>query len=595
MSTQITVPVLDCSNEYLRVAEKQAPVLGLINNLLSESSPLKKGVDHDPSTVIASANVLVGAMLANGSLELAGPLYEMFKDVILAQVLKKAGQRGLPEGAREALEGICKEVRELRPFAHRTTVQGLLNGHTQASSDQLLNRSFQQGVKELGEVGYKPPEVAVNQDPHFADFKPSFRNGDIRQVLIGGRTTLKTGYQFNLANITPLGLYSAIDFAPKRQENAQDLGDLRYAVTFGKAADRARLAGLTVRNFQGDRALEVAGLFVVSHQHAWPASSGEVRGLAEFTEGVYLVTPWSSTRQTKADLIAQNTFAEVAVASSSFLRSQYAGTQALAKVVLGPSPKSKVLVETAILTLRKQGGSYRDFSPAEVQAELSALQREVKENAELAESLKEDYFRQLRLANPKYKERGLLMKLNAKSEDQLAGEPAKAWATRKQYNRARRAGKRLQKKLDSFLREFQVFEIGVDEAGLKLLKEPPCKARARLVSTLKSLGKGYDSRWCIEAGFETIEYQFPVHYRGYSTDTHLRIYALQAIVFNGYRVAQVKHVGAGKPHNWRPWEPRKKIRNRRFSAADLRGFTAKGYLLSLLKDSMEMYFRRKLS
>src|SRR4030042_905074 len=102
MSTQIAVPVLDCSNEYLRVAEKQAPVLGLINDLLSESSPLKKGVDHDPSTVIASANVLVGAMLTNGSLELAGPLYEMFKDVILAQVLKKAGQRGLPEGAREA-------------------------------------------------------------------------------------------------------------------------------------------------------------------------------------------------------------------------------------------------------------------------------------------------------------------------------------------------------------------------------------------------------------------------------------------------------------------------------------------------------------
>lgn len=594
MSTQTTVPVLSSGSEYLRAAGQESSVLSVLSDLLREPSSLKKGVDHDLSTVIASRNSLLGAMLANGSLELVGPIYEMCKDATLNQILKRLEQRDVPAGTREIVAGACNEVRGLHPFAHRTTVQAMLNGHTQESSDQLLGRSFQESAKELEDAGYKPPAAAVNQDPHFADFKPSFRNGDIRQVLVGGVGTLRTGYQFNVANITPLGLFSAVDFAPKRQENAQDLGDLRYAVTFGKAAERAKQAGIPVRNFQGDRALEVAALFVVSQQHAWPATSGDVGGLADFTRGTYLITPWCSTRQTKAELVAGKDFAEVRVATSRFLRSQYAGDQPLAKFVVGPSPKSQVPVETAILTLRKQGEAYRDFDPAEVQAELSALQQAAKDNAKRAETLKEDYFRQLRKVNPKYVERGLLMKLHARSGGPLPRESAKAWATRKQYNRARGAGTRLQKKLETFLREFQVFEVGVDAAGLQLLKGPACKGRARLVSTLKALGQAYDSRWCIEGGFETTEYQFPVKYRGYSTDTHLRIFALQAIVYNAYRVAQVKHVGARKPPNWHPWEPKKKVRCRKFSAKDLRGFSAKGYLLGLLRESLEAYFCREL-
>ena len=60
------------------------------------------------------------------------------------------------------LADLCREVSELRPFAHRTTVQRMLNGHKKESSDQWLNRSFQQSVQELGEAGYTPDAVAVN-------------------------------------------------------------------------------------------------------------------------------------------------------------------------------------------------------------------------------------------------------------------------------------------------------------------------------------------------------------------------------------------------------------------------------------------------
>jgi hypothetical protein len=595
MSTQITVPVLSSRGEYLNLPEKGAPILDLVYDLLSEESTLKKGVDHNPATVIAGANTILGAMTSNGSLESMCPIWSVFSEVLLQQLQRLAKKRGLPAAFQAELAGLCDELRKVHPFAHRTTVQSMLNGHKKESSDQWLGRSFQQSIEELAAAGYKPPGVAINQDPHFADFKPAFKNGEIRQILIGGRTTLKTGYQFNLTNITPIGLYSAIDLVPKRQENGQDLGDLHYAVTFGKAADRARQAALPVVNFQGDRGLEAAGLFVISQQHAWPSAAGEVGALAEFTKDVFLMTPWTSTRQTKADLIAGKDFAEVMVASSSFPRKQYTGDQPLVQAVVGPSPKCKVPVETAILVLQKRGGSYCAFSPAQVQEQLSALQQKVKANETLIESLKSDYFTELRSVNAAYKERGLLMKLNAKSSGRLAGESPSAWAIRTQYNRARRSGKALQRKLDAFLRTFQVFEFGVDEAALELLKGPPCMARSRLVTDLKSCSKAYTSRWCIEAGFETIEYHFPIQYRGPSSDTHLRIYVLQAIVFNSYRVAQIKHVGAAKPHNWRPWDPKMKVHCRQFRAADLRSFSTKTYLLGLLKESLNAFFCRSVS
>jgi hypothetical protein len=187
------------------------------------------------------------------------------------------------------------------------------------------------------------------------------------------------------------------------------------------------------------------------------------------------------------------------------------------------------------------------------------------------------------------------MKLNSNRAGPLANEPAEAWGTRKQYQRAKRAGKALQQKRAAFLRTFQVFEVGADAAALALLKGQACRSRAQLASMLKACCKAYNSRWCIEFGYETIDYHFPLQFRGNSSDTHLRIYVVQGIVFNSYRAAQIKHVGASKPANWRPWDPKEKFRCRRLSAADLRGFSSKTYLLGLLKESMTEYFCRSSS
>ncbi|HMF32958.1 MAG TPA: hypothetical protein VKK79_16160, partial [Candidatus Lokiarchaeia archaeon] len=203
--------------------------------------------------------------------------------------------------------------------------------------------------------------------------------------------------------------------------------------------------------------------------------------------------------------------------------------------------------------------------------------------------------KQLRAIKPTYQDRGLAMKLNAKRRGPLAGETGKAWDTRKQYNRAKRAGKALQKKLEAFLRQFQIFEVGADEAALALLKGPPCRARTHIVFALKAACKGYCSRWCIESGYEIIEYQFPLRYRGASSDTHVRIYVLQAMVFNSYRVAQIKHVGATKPHNWRPWDARKKLRCRQLSAAEQRAYSTRTHVLQLLGESLKTYFCRSSS
>ena len=595
MSAQTTEPTLPHSNEYLSFSGNRALTLKMIHDLLREGSTLKKGVNHDPSTVISSANALLGAMATDDSLETMDQIYTVITEVVFQQMQRLAAERGLPAEVLVALESLCDEIRKTHPFAHRTTVQGMLNGHKEINSDQWLNQSFQQSIKELDAAGYKPPRVAINQDPHFADFKPSFRNVEIRQTLIGGRTTLKTGYQFNLANITPIGLYAAIGFAPKRQKNKQDLGDLHYAITFGKAAERVQQASLPLVNFQGDRGLEDAGLFVISQQNAWPTASGEIGALRDFTQGVFLVTPWTSTRLTKADLIAKKKFAEIMVVPSSFSRNQYAGNQPLVQAAVGPSPKCKVPVETVILVLRKIRGKYCSFLPSHVQEELSAFEQKVTANEGLVESLKNDYLGQLLRANPASKERGRLMKLNAKSSEQLAGEPHNVWVARKQYNRAKRSGKALQQKRNAFLRTFLVFEIGADAAALELLKGTPCKGRSQLVTALKSCCKGYNSRWCIESGYEIIEYQFLLQYKGPSSDTHLRIYVVRVIVFNSYRVAQIKHVGAAKPHNWHPWDAKKKVCCRQFRSVDLQEFSAKTYILGLLRESLKNYFCRVLS
>jgi hypothetical protein len=549
---QTTKPKEENGRDDLKLTEEASSVLKLLNGLLKEESKLKEDVHSQPLTVDAGVDSLLGAMLTDGSEELMPKIFILCQEVNFQTIQQLAAKRGWSDEYLQALKDICEEIHQLYPFAHRTTVQGMLNGHTKENSDRLLGESFQQSMEELEAAGYKPPEVVINQDPHFAKFKPSFRNGEIRQVLIGGHTTLKTGYQFNMTNVSPLGLYNAIDLAPKRQKDNADLGDLRFAVVYGKAIERVKNSGTILKHLQGDRELSVLGVFAISQQHTWPAISGELGNFAEVTDHAFLVTPWTTSRMTKADFIASTNFADISIKSSEILCSQYTGDQPLVNSILGEDHGCKIMYETACLTLQKQADKYCDFNAAEVQAQLAQLSNTVKENENLLESLKSQYYTLLRTVNPSYTDRGLGMKLNAKNANQLTNEPADACDVRWQHRRVQGVIRRSKRKLEAFLREFQIFEIGVDQATLALLKGPPCHERTKINSFLKSCCKDYGSRWCIESGFEIIEYQFPLHYYGNSSDTHVRCYVVQAIVFNAYRVAQILHIGATKPANWRP-------------------------------------------
>lgn len=595
MATQITEPELINGRPYLNVTNEPSPILKLLGDLLKDDSSLKKSVDNNPLTIITATNSILGAMTTDGSEELMVRIYKTIEDVLLNQIQQVAIKHKWPVTIQQDLNAICEEIRSLHPFAHRTTVQDMLNGHTKESSDQWLGESFRLSMNELESVGYKPPAVIVNQDPHFADFKPAFKNGEIRQILIGGRTTLKTGYQLNLANISPIGLYNAISLTPKRQENGKDLGELQYAVVYGKAIERVQEVGLSLKQMQGDRGLSALGVFLISQQHAWPTNSGEIGILKEFTKDAFLVTPWSSTRMSKAELMIGKDFAEVFVKSSEILSSQYAGEQLLVQRILGETPGCKVTIETAILVLRKQDNKFCEFNHCDVQSQLTTLTSEVIKQEKRVETFKEEYFQMLWKLNPDYTERGLGMKLNSKSNNRIAKESSDAWAIRKQFCAAQGKIQIAKQKRDIFLREFQIFEIGVDKAALNLLKGLPCNARAELIESLKSCGKDYCSRWCIESGFQIMEYQFPLHYHGYSSNTHVRCFVVQAMMFNSYRVAQINHIGTTKPHNWRPWDPKNKICCRQFRAIDRRSFSTKGYILGLLHESLSYYFCRTLN
>jgi len=595
MNTQNIEPDLSSSGIYLNVMGEQAPVLELLTNLLNEPSKLKKKVAYNPKTVITASNTLLGAMATGGSEELMGQIWKCLEKVLLKQIQRVCIVRGWSNEYLIKLKELCDEITLQHPFAHRTTVQQMINGHTKESSDSCLGESFALSMGELEKIGYLPPEITINQDPHFTDFKPFFKNQEIRQILIGGRTTLRTGYQFNVSNISPLGLYNAIALAPKRQKNQKDLGDLQYAVVYGKAIERANSAGLSLKHLQADRGLAVLGVFAISQQHSWPTIDGNIGMLERPTQNAFLVTPWCSTHMTKQDLFLDDNFSEVTVKTSDILRSQYAGNQSLVQSVLGPNPKCKVPIETVILTLRKQSKKYCSYNARDVRARLLELNKDLLKFANDLDSLQKSYVERLRQINPKYTDRGIAMKLNSKTMGAIANETDDSWAIRKQYKRMQSKIRTATQKRDAFVREFQVFEIGVDHAALVLLKGTPCKEQIQLINELKSCAKDYGSRWCIESGFETIEYQFPLNYQGYSSDSHLRYFVIQTILFNSYRVAQIKHIGARKPHNWRPWKPRKKLCCRPFSAADRKGFSAKGYLLGLLGQSLNRYFCRTLT
>lgn len=287
-------------------------------------------------------------------------------------------------------------------------------------------------------------------------------------------------------------------------------------------------------------------------------------------------------------------FAPVMVITSEILRSQYRGDQPIVQAIKGDCTQCKIPVETLIIVLQNHDDKFCDFSSAEVQAQLKTLSQAIATNEETLQRLELDYCHILRSQKAHYLQRGLLMKLHSKKKDPLSGEPHDAWVLRNQYSRAKRATKRRQQECDAFLREFQVFELGVDAAVLTRIKGAHSKARDHLISLLRSSCKEYVSRWCIESGYESIDYHFPLQYKGPSSDTHLRVYVLQASVFNSYRVAQIKHIKATKPHNWRPWDPKMKIRCRQFRTADTRSFTTKSYILQLLEKALNLYFCRAL-
>jgi hypothetical protein len=321
---------------------------------------------------------------------------------------------------------------------------------------------------------------------------------------------------------------------------------------------------------------------------------GDLGALADPTQNAFLISPWSSTHMTKQDLLLDENFSEISVKTSELLRSQYAGDHPLVQKVLGSNPGCKVPIETAILTLKKQDNKYCEYHAQQVQTQLLKLTNHLSQCEKEQDALQNVYCNCMRKINPKYTDRGLAMKLNSKTSGRLANESQEEWGLRKQFKAMQGKIRTAKHKRDTFLREFQVFEIGVDHAALTLLKGSCCKERTKLIQDLKSCAKDYPSRWCIESGFETIEYQFPLNYQGYSSDSHLRYFVIQAILFNSYRVAQIKHIGAKKPHNWRPWDPKKKLCCRQFSAADRKGFTAKGYLLDLISQSLNAYFCRTL-
>ena len=325
--------------QHLNVSEDGAAFITLITEFLDENSNLKKSVNHEDTTLLAETNTILGAELTSCSLEEIGPLYNLFSNIIIQQLQLLTIKYRWNETQCKLFSEICAEFQSFHPFAHRTTVQGMLNGHKKKNTDQWLGKSFQQNIEKLDAVGYKPEKVNVNLDPHFTDFKPNFKNGEIRQILIGGRTTLKTGYQLNLTNITPIGLYNAIDLAPKRQKDCKDLGDLRYALTFGKAFERLQAVDIQPSNGQADRGLCSAGLFAISQKRAWPTASGEIGPLANFLDSTFLFTPWKSTRKTKTDLILEDKFSEIMISTSQIPKDQYAGDQEIVRNAFGTVSK----------------------------------------------------------------------------------------------------------------------------------------------------------------------------------------------------------------------------------------------------------------
>ena len=131
MSTQIMEPILDNGREDLKLSNELSAILEMMSDILSEKSALKKNVDHSPATMMGGVNTILGAMITTGSLETMKQIYGVIRDVLLPLIQTQAKKQGMLPDSLDILAMICSQITELNPFAHRTTVQEILNHHEQ--------------------------------------------------------------------------------------------------------------------------------------------------------------------------------------------------------------------------------------------------------------------------------------------------------------------------------------------------------------------------------------------------------------------------------------------------------------------------------
>lgn len=590
MNEQTKDPDPPSASGNLNPAMEEDMITKFLEAFLVETSRSKGTVKHGPGTPAAAVDSLLGAMLVGGRLEVLPPLYALLCSMILQSLQRLARLQGWREAVFEMLAGLCRDFEALTPFAHRTTVQEMLRGHSSTATDQWLVKNFHRASAKAAALGETPPEQAVNLDPHFVDRAPQCRNQEIKRVMVGGMSTLRTGYQFNMVNVEPLGTVTSVDLAPKRCHDQSDPGNLAFAQGIGKTLEMIESAGGPAPYVQGDRQVNSAGMFATSQNHLWPNTAGDVGPLAPFTEEVMLVTPWVAKKRSKAELLASPNFGEVTVETQEFAANQYSGSQDLATHLRDLSTTSKVQAEVAVVVLEERGGKYCRVDKQEVQSQLKSLQAQVSEQETAAEQAKTDYLAEPTQKGKELTPRGATSKLNANQKGQLPNETEVAWGTRKAYWVAKRALVRLAVLLQAFLRAFHVFAVGVDAPAIEIIKNGTPRERKSLWSRLARACTAFRARWGIETTFESIDGYFPLLYRGTSSATQKRVLVLQCIVQNDYQLRQIEEIKATKPPNWHIWDPYLKCRRRSLRAKDQRIYSTRSYLLERLSESLENYF-----
>ncbi len=272
----------------------------------------------------------------------------------------------------------------------------------------------------------------------------------------------------------------------------------------------------------------------------------------------------------------------------------YTGDQELVKSLADLSKSKKIEVETATIVLQENDGKYGKLNKLETQKELINLKQDIEKAKNLINKSETEYLALPTKNNNKLTERGLRSKLNSKSKSILPNETEEACTVRNKNNRYKRTLKRLKKKYNKFLRQFHIFVIGVDAPSLQIIKNGTPKEKISLFSKLKARCLAYKSRWCIESCLETIKHLFPFFYQGTSSATQKRIFVLQSIIFNDYKISQIEHISSTKPHNWRPWDPKLKCLCRHLRPDEQRLYTTKAYLLEKLEESLKYYFEKVL-